>query len=147
MKFSRLLGLASMVVVGGVLLTTGCSATAKRKWLTFFFDGVPSETAATNRRVAPVSTNRSQVAAAPKPTAPVRPKRPEKIVHRPVLEGKCIGCHGNFTIYPNPEGPLRPLCFTCHKDFLAKMKVIHQTPGNGDCAACDEPHESFNKNL
>src|SRR5436190_1076716 len=109
MRFNRLLVLASAMIVGGILLTTGCSSTAKRKWLTFFFDGVPPETSGTNTLAAQVSTNKNQIAAAPKPVAPTRPKAPEKIVHRPVLEGKCTGCHGDITISPKAKGPLREL--------------------------------------
>ena len=107
MSFKRLLVVGSALIVGGIVLTTGCSSMAKRQWLTLFFDGVPSETSATNKAAAQVSTNKNRAAAAPKPAAPSRPKAPEKFVHRPVLEGKCIGCHGDITISPKAKAPLR----------------------------------------
>ena len=49
-KTTRLL----VVVLGlmatlGLLLTAGCNSAGKRKWLTFFFDGVPPEGAGTAR--------------------------------------------------------------------------------------------------
>ena len=146
-KFSRLLVPVLIWVISGLLLTAGCSSTNKRKWLTLFFDGVPSESSLTSRQVAQVSTNNHQAAAPARSAGPVRPKAPENIVHRPFAEGKCIQCHGESGLSPKAKAPSRELCFTCHKDFLANTKVKHQPAENGECLSCHDAHQSPYKNL
>jgi predicted CXXCH cytochrome family protein len=146
MKFDRLFLWIFPIVAGGLLLTSGCSSTTQRKWLTFFFDGVPPATSMTNHPVAQVSTgtNHTVVATVPRPQWP---KPPENVMHRPYAEGKCGQCHGEDMMSAEPKLPIRQLCFTCHKDFLTDFKVKHQPVDNGECLSCHEVHESPNKNL
>src|SRR5690348_16974227 len=101
------------VIAAGVL-TSGCGSTTQRKWLTFFFDGVPPEGAAPRRAAAPVkgTQNGTNAVAASRTTLP---KEPEMVVHKPFAEGKCSQCHGESGLSPQPKLPPRQLCFTCHK--------------------------------
>jgi len=144
-KFSRRLLPAAAAILCGVLLATGCSSTTEHKWLTFFFDGVPSETSVTNQAVAPVATSTNRAAAvAPKPQFP---KPPENFMHRPYAENKCAQCHGGDMMTAEPRVPVPQLCYTCHKDFPGNYKVKHQPVENGECLSCHDPHQSPNKNL
>ena len=144
MKFNRLFLWILMVTAGGVLLTTGCNSTTQRKWLTFFFDGVPPETSATNAPVSSALTGTNAIVVVSK--RPVPPKPRELIMHKPYAEDKCAQCHQS-AFSQQLVAPIPKLCFSCHKDFLAGAKVKHQPVENGDCKSCHDPHQSVNKNL
>src|SRR5262249_55468820 len=128
MKNSRLPLLLLAIGCGGLLLTLGCNSATKRKWLTVFFDGVPPEHLPTNAVVAvPAETNKVAAGAI---TRAVAPAEPSYYAHPPFSQEKCSSCHasqfGQAMKKPAPE-----LCWDCHKDFLATMKVKHQPVENG----------------
>ena len=132
-------------ILGLVLLTAGCSSATKRKWLTFFFDGVPSETAPPKQPIAQHANTNQHVVEAPRKA--VLPVAPQHDTHRPFAEGKCIECHGDSGLTPQPRMPPPKLCFTCHKDFRVGLKVKHQPVDNGECLSCHAAHESPNSKL
>jgi predicted CXXCH cytochrome family protein len=129
----------------GLGLVAGCSSQQKHKWLTRFFDGVP-EPGATNApaiqydedgrpfRAPPVSSN--TVAFAP----------PRFVAHPPYEDHNCTECHqSRFSV--NLKGPQKQVCFTCHDDFLEKVKVKHMPADNGECSSCHNPHGSSNPKM
>src|SRR5450631_2226041 len=105
--------LAVAVVVGGILLASGCRTMTRHQYLTMFFDGVPPEHPP--KPTAPQSgPAKAVVAARPAPPRPV-----PQVVHPPFAQNKCGTCHERSTISTGTKLPLRQLCFTCHKDFIA----------------------------
>jgi predicted CXXCH cytochrome family protein len=70
-----------------------------------------------------------------------------RVVHKPVAEGRCAGCHSpHASNYKNHlrEGPKDvPLCFSCHKKMKQQTKdsvYKHGPIKEGMCTACHEPH-------
>src|SRR5215472_7266693 len=143
MKNSRLPFILLAIGCGGFLLTVGCNSATKRKWLTTFFDGVPPEHPPTNTVVAAAETN--QVAAAASKSASPAPAE-NYYAHPPFSQEKCSSCHASqFGQAMKKQAP--ELCWDCHKDFLATMKVKHQPVENGECKSCHDPHQASNTNL
>jgi predicted CXXCH cytochrome family protein len=69
------------------------------------------------------------------------------VVHKPVAEGRCAGCHApHASNYKNHlrEGPKdMPLCFSCHKKMKQQTKdsvYKHGPIKEGMCTPCHEPH-------
>src|SRR6266568_8076165 len=134
--------LVLVVSVGGLLLTEGCSSATKRKWLSFFFDGVPPETSASSTPTG--SANGSDTNAVQPGVVVTKPARfspPTPVIHKPFEENKCTKCHqSEFSMELVAKPP--KLCFNCHKDFLATARVKHQPVENGECKSCHDPHQS-----
>ena len=70
-----------------------------------------------------------------------------RVVHKPVAEGRCAGCHApHASNYKNhlKEGPKDvPLCFSCHKKMEQETKNAvykHGPIQEGMCTPCHEPH-------
>jgi predicted CXXCH cytochrome family protein len=70
-----------------------------------------------------------------------------RVVHKPVAEGRCAGCHApHASNYKNhlKEGPKDvPLCFSCHKKMEQQTKdsvYKHGPIQEGMCTPCHEPH-------
>lgn len=70
-----------------------------------------------------------------------------RVVHKPVAEGRCAGCHApHASNYKNHlrEGPKDvPLCFSCHKKMEQQTKdsvYKHGPIQEGMCTPCHEPH-------
>ena len=70
-----------------------------------------------------------------------------RVVHKPVAEGRCAGCHSpHASNYKNHlrEGPRDvPLCFSCHKKMKQQTKdsvYKHGPIKEGMCTPCHEPH-------
>jgi predicted CXXCH cytochrome family protein len=121
------------------LLLSGCATETKHRWLTFFFDGVPTP-GATNSLPARleeevIATNTATVVAA------AAPARPTATLHPPYHDASCTECHES-KFSQKMKAPMNTVCFSCHDDFLAKAKVRHQPAESGDCASCHNPHES-----
>jgi predicted CXXCH cytochrome family protein len=146
MKRGYLIVLALAVVLAGSLLTTGCRSSTRHSWLTFFFDGVPAETA-TNSQAMTSGTNASPEKTAVAITQPATLKPAPNVVHPPFAQNKCGECHDRASISTDAKLPLLQLCFNCHKDFLTGQKVKHQPVENGECTSCHAPHQSPYKNL
>src|ERR1043166_919657 len=134
-----------LILIGGIcasLFIAGCSSPQNRKWLNFFFDGVPAPNSGTNAVAANTSNaGTNAVSEQPVKSAPA-PAQPFYFGHPPFVEQKCSSCHesqmGQGMRKKTPE-----LCFDCHKDFLATAKVKHQPVESGDCKSCHDPHQSF----
>src|SRR6516162_830704 len=75
----------------GALLVAGCKSETKQKWLTAFFDGVPSEADRTNKPVASAAI--TSQAGPTTVAAPVVPKGPMMFSHPPFVDHKCAECH------------------------------------------------------
>ena len=77
-----------------------------------------------------------------------------RVPHKPVVEGKCSGCHAphasNFKKLLKDGPQETPLCFSCHKD---KAKEIENAPfrhgpiREGMCTPCHAPHGSDSAKL
>ena len=71
MKTGKLQWRLAGVILALALTTPGCNSTAKRHWLSFFFDGVPGQVSSTNAVATEVSSTSTEVV-----TAPVKPPPP-----------------------------------------------------------------------
>src|SRR6185436_11435167 len=70
------------------------------------------------------------------------------VVHRPVAEGKCLGCHdphGSNSRKMLKKDTSPELCLTCHKEITSAAH-IHK-PASEDCAKCHSPHTSKHQKL
>jgi len=73
-----------------------------------------------------------------------------RVVHKPVAEGRCAGCHAphssNFKKLLK-EGPDDlALCFSCHIDMAEQAKQASYKHGpiqEGLCTPCHEPHAGY----
>jgi len=132
-------------IVCGLLLFVGCSTESKHKWLSRFFDGVPAPETAHAPSVTPgdetlpANTNATAIVSVAKPLI-------QHTFHPPYHDGNCTECHES-KFSEKMKGPMNSVCFSCHDDFLAKVKFRHQPAEAGDCASCHDPHESPNKKL
>jgi predicted CXXCH cytochrome family protein len=142
-KRDGLLVFGLILLIGVGSLATGNASTNSQRWLKFFFDGVP-QNPITNK---PGSVSTNQVHGVISPVPNIMSRGAVMVVHQPFGEGKCTQCHGDGGMSPQPKLPARQLCFTCHKDFMAGLKVKHQPVENGECASCHDPHQSPNKDL
>lgn len=138
MKSTRLILSVGVTALFGVLLTAGCNSTANRKWLTFFFDGVPSTNQTTN---TPVVASADLEANRPAELVPKPAPAPFYYAHPPFADQKCTSCH-EAGLGQGMKKKSPALCFDCHKDFLATAKVKHQPVESGDCKSCHDPHQS-----
>lgn len=136
----RALWLAGVVALAAL---AGCSTQTKHRWLTFFFDGVPPIGAETNPPPAaiaydeegrPVGVFLPSTNAAPAPAPPFTR-------HPPYEDRQCTECHESKFSVRLKDTQLK-VCFACHDDFLAALKVKHQPAENGECTACHDSHGS-----
>jgi predicted CXXCH cytochrome family protein len=126
------------------LLVAGCATETKYKWLSRFFDGVPTPGAAPAPIANPddeplVPTTNGVVLVSAQPLVP-------HTLHPPYHDDNCTECHES-KFSQKLKGPMNTVCFSCHDDFLAKAKVKHSPAESGECGSCHEPHESINKKL
>ena len=141
----------AVVTAGGLcaaVFLAGCSSAGSRRWLSYFFDGVPTQTGQGQKAAGrgPAATN----AAATKPGLPVSPApvQPVVFIHKPYAQEDCLVCHeSRFAV--EMRAPLKEVCMNCHKELAAKAapKSSHQPYNNGECASCHNPHYSANKHL
>jgi len=125
-----------------MLVVAGCKSAGDRKWLGYFFDGVPSGTVPAGPAAPAGDTNEP----APLSVRAVLPKEPETHYHSPFIQNRCAECHASKSGM-GLLAPPRDLCFNCHTNFLAGKKVRHTPVESGDCLSCHSPHQSPNKNL
>jgi predicted CXXCH cytochrome family protein len=119
-----------VVLLMTTVLTFGCSAKARYRTLSFFFDGVPDPSAGVkteqgikNIRVEETDTNK-----------PIQYRE-----HGPYAARMCGGCHVPGT--NNLVLPKQKLCFKCHRLNLSK-KYVHGPGAAGGCTICHSPHGS-----
>lgn len=140
----RLHRLRIILAVCGAFVLVGCSTATRHKWLTMFFDGVPTP-GATNE-VAIAITDEQFPGPLVIPESGMAEPEIRMFVHTPYLDRQCGECHeGKFS--QRMKGPLTQVCFECHDDFLETAKVKHQPAEAGDCTSCHHPHESPNPKL
>jgi predicted CXXCH cytochrome family protein len=72
------------------------------------------------------------------------------VVHFPVEEGECTGCHNPHT---SNHGKLlvddvNSLCQKCHEDIIPEeARSVHKAVIEGNCVSCHKPHASENEAL
>lgn len=82
--------------------------------------------------------------------AKCHPMEHRNVVHKPVRDGQCSGCH-------DPHGsdhrkmliadPSRGLCVTCHIHEQRAEEHVHGPVAAGACILCHEPHSSWRPGL
>jgi predicted CXXCH cytochrome family protein len=116
------------------ILTVACSAAARHKGLTLFFDGVPPPKAAR-------PAEGSQAASAPVPSS----RKTGYGEHGPYAAKLCGACHEsgatNSLVLPRDE-----LCARCHVIDLDR-KFVHGPLASGGCLLCHDPHSSQYRHL
>jgi predicted CXXCH cytochrome family protein len=135
------------IVAGGVFamvmllaLLVGCSAPAKHKWLSTFFDGVPVPGAKTNQPIAQYDEDGRPLVFKEAPQVNLTPAVVQPFTRHPPYENKeCNECHKS-KYSPELKGPENQFCFSCHDNFLEKAKFKHQPVD--DCRSCHDPHGS-----
>jgi predicted CXXCH cytochrome family protein len=130
-----------LVALAAALVVVGCSSPQqKQKWLTFFFDGVPTAGATTNQPVVQLDEDGRPLVFVQAPQTNLAAfAAPAFTKHPPYDEKKCSECHvSKFSV--EMKGSQKQVCFGCHKDFLTTAKVKHQPAENSECTACHEPH-------
>jgi predicted CXXCH cytochrome family protein len=124
-------------------MVTGCTSQTQRKWLTFFFDGVPgSQGASMSTR-----SGRPQVDTTNLPPVRMPPSAEAlSVMHPPYAERKCDACHAsNYSQRLKDE--VTAICTGCHKLFLVKAKYSHAPIEDGQCTLCHLPHQAKEKFL
>lgn len=121
-------------------LLCGCDPVARHRYLTTFFDDVPSLPDVEQYCAEAMEKEAKQAADAqhPKKAQPVY----EASIHPPYGDKRCNGCHQSDKT--SVSGLLKPeneLCFMCHPAIL-KHRFAHGPAAEGDCLACHLPHES-----
>jgi len=123
---------AAALLAGLAALAPSCSAAARHRVLSVFFDGVP-EPAAPDE--APTEGGLATAASAHR----------VRIEHEPYASGECSACHDssatNRLVVPAGE-----LCFQCH-DFELDRAYVHGPLASGGCLGCHDPHASTNPHL
>jgi predicted CXXCH cytochrome family protein len=144
---SPALGRKILTGLGVAAILAGCSTQTNRKWLTIFFDGVPGTGTATNASLVVLDENGKPLDRTPAIQAAVAaPVKPKFTAHPPYEEKKCSECHeSRFSV--KMKGPQKQVCFSCHDDFLGKVKFKHQPVDNGECSSCHDPHGSANPKM
>ncbi|MBJ6751597.1 cytochrome c3 family protein [Geomonas anaerohicana] len=75
----------------------------------------------------------------------------KRLVHAPVKEGECTGCHkphGAAQRFLLDVGEDRSaLCLNCHDAKPFKEKFMHGPAAVGSCGTCHDPHDSAEKGL
>jgi DmsE family decaheme c-type cytochrome len=77
-------------------------------------------------------------------------KLKSKVVHAPVKDGDCAGCHSPHTSAHGKllSAPTSAVCLTCHDGIVpAKATSNHKVALEGNCVRCHDPHASPNKAL
>ena len=124
-------------------LLTGCDPTARHRFLTTFFNEVPTlppmeqycEESRENQKRLSAAEAVVQVAA-PK-AAPAKGSS-----HPPYEEKRCKGCHQeNKTSVSGLIKAESELCFVCHPKIL-KHRFAHGPAAEGACLGCHLPHEA-----
>ncbi|MCA1796754.1 MAG: cytochrome c3 family protein [Geobacteraceae bacterium] len=75
----------------------------------------------------------------------------QKVVHAPVEEKNCNGCHRNHGIIGGAYllKAVPQVCYSCHEGFSPAQLAenVHQPVAQGNCKACHEPHGGEHKRL
>jgi predicted CXXCH cytochrome family protein len=67
------------------------------------------------------------------------------VVHKPVAQGECLGCHdphGGSTTQLIREASVVELCNRCHESITRGRSVLHTPVMKGACESCHPPHAS-----
>ena len=113
----------------GALVLIGCSATARHKTLTMFFDGVPPQGAPS---AGPARPQTATTIGSPS-VIPVGSER------GPYAARLCDACHQRGT--NALVAPQEALCLRCHQLDLDKA-YVHGPLASGGCLVCHDPHSS-----
>jgi predicted CXXCH cytochrome family protein len=111
---------ALLAVAFGVWV--GCTVTPENyEFLSLMFDGVPDPN-------APIGS----------PGTPIT-QSPTYTIHQPVVEGKCVDCHGRRF---NMTAVDASVCLECHETVTEAQPLMHGPVAAMACLWCHTPHES-----
>lgn len=75
----------------------------------------------------------------------------KKVVHAPVKDGDCTGCHkphgGSQRFLLEVGDDRTKLCMNCHDAKPFQQKFMHGPAAVGSCGACHDPHDAAEKAL
>lgn len=78
-------------------------------------------------------------------------KGKKKVVHVPVKDGECTGCHqphgASGRNLLNLSDDQTDLCMGCHDRTMMTQKFMHGPVAVGSCTECHDPHEASEKML
>jgi predicted CXXCH cytochrome family protein len=123
----------------------GCATDKKQKWLTFFFDGVPT-TGGTNAPPVEYDENGKPLdkLVVAQPNQPAAPK--QKFVAHPPYEDKSA-TNATSLAFGKDERAADAGLLRLPRRFSVKLKVKHQPAENGECSSCHDPHGNSNPKM
>jgi predicted CXXCH cytochrome family protein len=138
--------ISNTVIVAILILLSligSCAPRKDRKFLTFFFDGVPL---ADSVKPAAGTIVKTEPGIPDNFRAETVAVNSEYTVHYPYKEKDCFSCHDENSkselIMPQPG-----LCYKCHDDFSKIYKKVHGPVAAGYCTTCHNAHMSKEKKL
>jgi predicted CXXCH cytochrome family protein len=147
----RFVGALAFGTVLALTLVAGCSGPTQQRWLTFFFDGVPTNKtpAQATALITPATTNALTNAVGQVTQTNAPPPKP--YIHPPYATRQCKECHVEV-FSQKMQGKPGEVCLNCHdhanfKASLALLKFKHNPVEAGDCKGCHQPHLATNTNL
>ena len=142
--FFRARTMVGVLIVLGFLLmyAMSCEPVQRHKILTFFFDGVDSQ--------SPPHEPRGDCNLCHKVRRQLQQvrERPGTVwfVHEPWKNRDCKVCHNqleeNQWALPKLTAPEPELCYQCHTDYPATQPYVHGPVAVGECLLCHEAHKS-----
>jgi predicted CXXCH cytochrome family protein len=122
-----------------LMLAPACSQATKYRFLSFFFDGVPSP----EEEAARIAAAERELTAPEETELPERRKQAatQHFAHAPYRENRCGACHNIQTgglFRSDREG----LCSSCHADLTADARYVHGPVAVRDCLFCHHYHTS-----
>ena len=132
-----------LIVLGFLLMyAMSCEPVQRHKILTFFFDGVDSQ--------SPPHEPRGDCNLCHKGRRQLQQvgERPETVwfVHEPWKNRNCNLCHEQLDekqwALPKLTVPMPELCYQCHIDYPATEPYVHGPVAVGECLHCHETHKS-----
>lgn len=125
-------GLVASILIGGLLIWTGCSVEKNYEVLSFFFDGVPEPNAGAVGERRPGAAGAGAL--------------PIVSAHEAYVERRCDECHrgaGQFGLVAEGFGEIDAgVCMNCHGDVPREYPVMHGPVAAKECLWCHRAHES-----
>lgn len=132
-----------VVVAVSVIILDGCTAPARYRVLSFFFDGVPPPEGWTGPTPGWYPPPEGTVQIVDEPAE-------QKITyyHKPYIERQCFDCHDREGTYQAPQYTAS-LCRRCHESYtrVETDDWVHGPVNQGDCSLCHQAHKSDNPGL